>query len=83
LLEKKLQKGWSQKKLRFRNELNSGATSVNLVKTHKQIIVFSLDNYSEKIRWSLDLRWQVPDKSNGLYGLKVCLLVINQSSVFI
>ena len=27
----------------------------------------SLENYSDKIRWSLDLRWQHPDKSNGFY----------------
>ena len=32
---------------------------------------FSLENISDKIRWSLDLRWQRPDKPNGFYGLKV------------
>ncbi|XP_078001175.1 uncharacterized protein LOC144453715 [Glandiceps talaboti] len=30
----------------------------------------SLENYSEDIRWSLDLRWQRPDLPNGFYGLK-------------
>ncbi|XP_070577373.1 uncharacterized protein [Ptychodera flava] len=30
----------------------------------------SLQNYSEDIRWSLDLRWQLPHLSNGFYGLK-------------
>ena len=35
------------------------------------LLFFSLNNYSENIRWSLDLRWQVPDKPNGFYGLKV------------
>lgn len=30
----------------------------------------SLENYSENIRWSLDLRWQDPAKDNGFYGLK-------------
>ena len=30
----------------------------------------SLENFSDKIRWSLDLRWQHPDKPNGFHGLK-------------
>ena len=30
----------------------------------------SLENYSDKIRWSLDLRWQKPDLPNGFHGLK-------------
>ncbi|XP_006814546.1 uncharacterized protein LOC100368117 [Saccoglossus kowalevskii] len=30
----------------------------------------SLENYSNDIRWSLDLRWQRPDLPNGFYGLK-------------
>lgn len=30
----------------------------------------SLENYSNKIRWSLDLRWQEPSKPVGFYGLK-------------
>lgn len=33
-------------------------------------LYFSLNNKSKSIRWSLDLRWQVPDKSVGFYGLK-------------
>ena len=33
----------------------------------------SLDNMSEQIRWSLDLRWQRPDAPNGFYGLKDCI----------
>lgn len=28
-------------------------------------------NNSNIIRWSVDLRWCVPDKPNGFYGLKV------------
>ena len=34
----------------------------------------SLENFSDKVRWSLDLRWQDPKKPNGLWGLKDCLL---------
>lgn len=30
----------------------------------------SLENYSKKIRWSLDLRWQDPNKPNGFWGMK-------------
>uniref|UniRef100_A0A383WF13 Fe2OG dioxygenase domain-containing protein n=1 Tax=Tetradesmus obliquus TaxID=3088 RepID=A0A383WF13_TETOB len=30
----------------------------------------SLDNTSDRIRWSLDLRWQHPDLPDGAYGLK-------------
>lgn len=35
----------------------------------------SLENYSDKIRWSLDLRWQEPRKPNGFYGFKDCILM--------
>ena len=41
-------------------------------------LTFSLENVSDKIRWSLDLRWQRPDKPNGFYGLKVRRLSYNQ-----
>ena len=30
----------------------------------------SLENFSDKIRWSLDLRWQDPNKPTGFYNLK-------------
>ena len=30
----------------------------------------SLENHSDKIRWSLDLRWQDPRKPSGFYDLK-------------
>ncbi|KAH9505053.1 hypothetical protein Btru_061527 [Bulinus truncatus] len=30
----------------------------------------SLDNLSNEIRWSIDLRWQNPEKPIGMYGLK-------------
>ena len=33
----------------------------------------SLENYSDKIRWSLDLRWQDPKKAVGFYGMKDCI----------
>ena len=33
----------------------------------------SLTNVSNGIRWSLDLRWQLPDLPNGFYGIKPCL----------
>ena len=35
----------------------------------------SLENFSDKIRWSLDLRWQRPDESNGFHGLKESILM--------
>ena len=30
----------------------------------------SLENFSDKIRWSIDLRWQDPKKPTGFYDLK-------------
>ncbi|XP_073241055.1 uncharacterized protein [Porites lutea] len=39
----------------------------------------SLENVSDKIRWSLDLRWQRPDKPNGFYGLKENILLRTSS----
>ena len=30
----------------------------------------SLENFSDKIRWSFDFRWQRPDLPNGFHGLK-------------
>lgn len=35
----------------------------------------SLENYSDKIRWSLDLRWQRPDYPNGFHGLGKSVLM--------
>ncbi|KAK6999193.1 hypothetical protein BgiMline_008824, partial [Biomphalaria glabrata] len=35
----------------------------------------SLNNISDEIRWSLDLRWQNPEKSVGFYGLKEGVLM--------
>jgi len=35
----------------------------------------SSENYSNKIRWSLDLRWQRPDESTGFEGMKESLLI--------
>ena len=34
-----------------------------------------LENYSEIVRWTIDLRWQNPDLANGLEGGKPCLPV--------
>ena len=34
----------------------------------------SLENKSDKIRWSLDLRFQTPDKSAGFHGMKGTVL---------
>ena len=43
---------------------------------------FSLENFSDKIRWSMDLRWQRPDKPNGFYGLKVSTaMMLNDNAV--
>lgn len=39
----------------------------------------SLDNMSNQIRWSLDLRWQRPDLPNGFYGLKDCITMAKSS----
>lgn len=40
---------------------------------HCSLILFSISlmNNSSIIRWSVDLRWCVPDKPNGYYDLKV------------
>ncbi len=35
----------------------------------------SLENYSDKTRWSLDLRWQDPKKPTGFYDLKKCVIM--------
>eukprot|EP01102_Stenamoeba_stenopodia_P020133 TRINITY_DN7753_c0_g1_i3.p1 TRINITY_DN7753_c0_g1~~TRINITY_DN7753_c0_g1_i3.p1 ORF type:complete len:246 (+),score=39.41 TRINITY_DN7753_c0_g1_i3:56-793(+) len=41
----------------------------------------SLENYSDNIRWSLDLRFQHPDKPNGFYGLKESLPILKSSDL--
>ena len=30
---------------------------------------------SDEVRWSVDLRWQRPDKPNGFYGIKDSVLM--------
>jgi len=35
----------------------------------------SLQNYSDKTRWSLDLRWQNPSKPNGFHKIKDCIVM--------
>lgn len=35
----------------------------------------SLENYSNKTRWSIDLRWQDPKKPTGFYNLKKPVLM--------
>ena len=35
----------------------------------------SLENHSNKIRWSLDLRWQDPSKPVGFHGLREAVLM--------
>ena len=40
----------------------------------------SLENFSDKVRWSLDLRWQDPSKPNGFYGLKECVVMRQESN---
>ena len=35
----------------------------------------SLENYSDKVRWTLDLRWQDPKKKTGFYDLKECIVM--------
>lgn len=37
---------------------------------HFLFCVLSTNNFSDKIRWSLDLRWQDANKPVGFYGLK-------------
>ena len=43
---------------------------------------FSLNNLSNDIRWSLDLRWQQPDKSVGFYGMKQGVAMRSQKPGF-
>lgn len=40
----------------------------------------SLDNFSQKIRWSLDLRWQKYDEPNGLDDFKPNLVIRDTSN---
>ncbi|XP_076450424.1 1-deoxypentalenic acid 11-beta-hydroxylase-like [Babylonia areolata] len=40
----------------------------------------SLPNVSDEIRWSLDLRWQRPDKDVGFYGMKRGVLMRTRNS---
>ena len=35
----------------------------------------SLENYSDKVRWSLDLRWQDSKKPTGFYNLKESVIM--------
>jgi hypothetical protein len=35
----------------------------------------STENYSDKIRWSVDLRWQRPDEPTGFDQIKECILM--------
>jgi hypothetical protein len=35
----------------------------------------STENYSDKIRWSVDLRWQRPDEPSGFERVKECILM--------
>ncbi|CAF1179707.1 unnamed protein product [Didymodactylos carnosus] len=41
----------------------------------------SLENYSNNIRWSLDLRWQKPNEPNGFYGLKENIVMAKGSDL--
>ena len=35
----------------------------------------STENYSDSVRWSIDLRWQRPDEPSGFEGIKDCILM--------
>lgn len=35
----------------------------------------SLENFSDKIRWSMDLRWHDPNKPTGFYNLKKSVIM--------
>lgn len=49
---------------------------------YNYVSFLSLENVSDKIRWSMDLRWQRPDKPNGFYGLKVSTdMILNDNTV--
>ena len=50
-------------------------TTHNCPRENILFILCSLENFSDKIRWSLDLRWQSPDKDNGFHGIKDCMLM--------
>ncbi|BFZ07347.1 hypothetical protein BsWGS_10386 [Bradybaena similaris] len=40
----------------------------------------SLNNVSDEIRWSLDLRWQTPEKPDGNFGIKTGVLMRSQKN---
>ena len=42
----------------------------------------SLPNYSDEIRWSLDLRWQRGGEPNGFHGLKDSVLMKRRGEEF-
>ena len=35
----------------------------------------STENYSDSVRWSIDLRWQRPNEPSGFEGIKDCILM--------
>ena len=41
---------------------------------------FSLNNLSNDIRWSLDLRWQRPDKPVGFYDMKQGIMLRSEAN---
>jgi len=43
----------------------------------------SLENFSQGVRWSLDLRWQRGDEPNGFHGLKDSLLMVPANSAVV
>ena len=49
--------------------------SAHFVLFKKWLVMCSLPNKSDIIRWSLDLRWQNPKMDNGFYGLKKSVLM--------
>lgn len=49
--------------------LNLASSFLKILILYKTFI-FSLDNKSDHIRWSVDLRFKVPGENNGMFGLK-------------
>ena len=43
-------------------------------------MIYSLNNLSNEIRWSLDFRWQDPSKPYGFYDLKQGIMMRSEKN---
>lgn len=51
------------------------ALNVCLCSLVTYLLIFSLDNLSNHVRWSVDLRWQRASDPAGFYGVKGAVLM--------